>query len=387
MQAHPDRARIGIGIVGLGRAATISLPALLGHPRARVVGVTDLDPVRAKELATELDVSPFPTLRQMCASPEVDTVYVATPHQCHAEDAITAATHGKHVIVEKPMALRTEDCARMTEAAASAGVHLVVGPTHAFDRPIGKLRELVHGGRYGPLRRILTFNYTDFLYRPRRPEELDTARGGGVLFNQLPHQVDLVREIALGRVISVQAATEAWDPARPTEGMVSGWLRFDDGAVAITHYSGYAHFDSDEFHELVGELGAVKPAAGFGGSQRRLRGLSAEDEATLKHASATTAWRSRPRQQYHEHFGVVLVSCEQADLRAMPTGVTVHDEDGRTDIPVAVDGGARAALLDELSAAVLDGVAPRHDGRWGEATMSVCLAIARSAECGGLVCP
>ena len=65
---------------------------------------------------------------------------------------------------------------------------------------------------------INSFNYTNFLYRPRRPEELDTAQGGGILFNQVPHQIDIARLLGGGLVRSVRAQTTVLDPARPTEG-------------------------------------------------------------------------------------------------------------------------------------------------------------------------
>ena len=81
-------------------------------------------------------------------------------------------------------------------AARRAGVHLVVGHSHSFDAPVRRLRELIASGEFGAVRMINAINYTDYLYRPRRPEELDTAQGGGAVFNQAAHQVDMVRLIA-----------------------------------------------------------------------------------------------------------------------------------------------------------------------------------------------
>ena len=79
-------------------------------------------------------------------------------------------------------------------------MHLVVGHSHSFDAPILRTRELIASGDFGAVRMINAFNYTDFLYRPRRPEELDTAHGGGAVFNQAAHQVDIVRLLGGGRV-------------------------------------------------------------------------------------------------------------------------------------------------------------------------------------------
>src|SRR4029077_5011874 len=89
-----------------------------------------------------------------------------------------AGQHEKPLLVEKPMALTLEDCAMMIDAAKRAGVHLIVGHSHSFDAPLLRTRALIASGTYGAVRMIAAFNYTDFLYRPRRPEELDTAQGG-----------------------------------------------------------------------------------------------------------------------------------------------------------------------------------------------------------------
>src|SRR6185312_12499606 len=101
-------------------------------------------------------------------------------------------------------------------------------------------------------------NYTDFLYRPRRPEELDTSQGGGALFNQAPHQVDIVRLLGGGRVKSTRAQAGRWDITRPTEGAYSALMTFESGAFASLTYSGYGHFDSDEFQGWIGEMGQAK---------------------------------------------------------------------------------------------------------------------------------
>ena len=105
---------------------------------------------------------------------------------------------------------------------------------------------------------MTALNFTDFMYRPRRPDELDTARGGGVVFSQAAHQIDILRLLGGGQVTSVRAMTGAWDTDRNTEGAYSALLTFEDGLVATAVYSGYAHFDSDEFLDWQGELGISK---------------------------------------------------------------------------------------------------------------------------------
>src|SRR4029077_14119172 len=124
--------------------------------------------------------------------PAVEAVYIATPHQLHAAHAALAAGAGKDIILEKPMTLTLADGDAIIAAVERAKVHLIVGHTHAFDPAVREMRRIVASGVLGRLALIAAWSYTNFLYRPRRPEELDTARGGGILFNQVPHQVDMV---------------------------------------------------------------------------------------------------------------------------------------------------------------------------------------------------
>jgi phthalate 4,5-cis-dihydrodiol dehydrogenase len=227
---------------------------------------------------------------------------------------------------------------------------------------------------------ITAFNFTDFLYRPRRPEELDTARGGGAVYNQAVHQVDVVRRLGGGRVSRVRALTGGWDEARPTEGAYAALLTFADGAFASLVYSGYAHFDSDEFVGWVGESGRPKDPAQYGGARRLL--ASAPDEALLKNSRNYGNPDHAPPASaaFHEHFGVVIASCERADLRPLPHGVMIHGDGGQRLDPLPAPAVPRAGVVDELYDAVASGIAPLHTGEWGMASLEVCLAILRSAR-------
>jgi phthalate 4,5-cis-dihydrodiol dehydrogenase len=309
----------------------------------------------------------FPSVEALCRS-DIDVVYVATPHPLHAEHACLAAQHGKHVLVEKPMALTLEDCRRMIDAARKAGVQLVVGHSHSFDLPIQRTAQLVRSGAYGKLQMVTALNFTDFLYRPRRPEELDTARGGGAVFNQAAHQVDVVRLLFSRPVLSVKAMTGNWDPARPTEGAYSAMLTFDDGAFATLTYSGYAHFDSDELMGWVGELGARKDPSRYGVARKTL-------DDGKRHEK-----REIPLQTHHQHFGFLVASCERADLRPLPDGVMVYGDEEKRFEPLPAPAIPRIEVVDEIYRAVVEGERPLHDGEWGMATLEACLAILQSAR-------
>jgi len=384
-----ERRRLRLGIAGLGRAFTLMLPTLAAHPGVELVAAADPRAPARERFALEHRARVYADVAGLCADPAVEAVYVATPHQHHAEHAVAALSRGKHVLVEKPMALTLEEAGTMIAAAQNAGVALVVGHSHSFDAPILRAREIIAGGSLGRVRMITAMNFTDFLYRPRRPEELDTVRGGGVLFSQAAHQVDIVRLLGGGRVKTVRTTAGAWDTARPTEGAYSALLTFADGVFATLTYSGYGHFDTDEFCGWVGETGRAKDPAAYGAARRALAGIGdAAAEAAAKSARGYGGIGSAGGEGYardadppwHEHFGLVIASCERGDVRPTPKGVMVYGDAARELVSLDPPAVPRAEVIDELCAAALDGRAPLHDGRWGRATLEVCLAMLSSAR-------
>ena len=231
---------------------------------------------------------------------------------------------------------------------------------------------------------MTSLHYGSFLYRPRRPEELDTALGGGIMYNQVPHQLEIVRTIHGGPLRSAYAVTGVWDRARPTEGAMTALLEFADGVAATLTYSGYDHFDTDEFHDWVGEMGAPKKPA-HGANRRAVRAFpSAAAEARARTASgyAGTGVERHGGPMYHPHFGLLIVSCEGADLRPSPNGVLVYDDDGVRELlaPPARAYPNKDAVIDEFYDAIAGGEPPLHDGRWGTGTMAAALALLQSAR-------
>jgi phthalate 4,5-cis-dihydrodiol dehydrogenase len=373
--------KLRLGVAGLGRAFTVMLPTFIADSRIALVAAADLRPEARERFAADFSASFYETVEELCADPAVEVVYVATPHQHHAAHTILAARHGKHALVEKPMAIALDDCAAMIAAARKANVHLVVGHSHSFDAPILRARALIASGVYGAVRMIMALNYTDFLRRPRRAEELDTAQGGGAVFNQAAHQVDIVRLLGGGRVKTVRAATGAWDRTRPTEGAYSALLTFEDGAFASLTYGGYGNFDSDEFQGWIGEMGQAKAPY----AREPLVFADIADEAAFKNARNYGGAAYQPaaaRDLAHQHFGTVVVSCEHADLRPMPAGVMIYQEGAARLDPLSSPAIPRAEVIDELHGAVVNGTPPLHDGAWAMATLEVCLAMLRSSREG-----
>lgn len=373
---------IRLGVAGLGRAFVLMLPSFRADPRLRLIAAAAPRADSRAAFEAEFGGRTYADVEALCADPEVEAVYVATPHDLHADHVLAAARAGKHILVEKPLAVRLEDGARMIDAARSAGVRLIVGPSHSFDGPVALAREIIESGEFGELRMLQALNYTDFLYRPRRPEELRTENGGGIIFSQAVHQVDIVRLLAGGEATSVMAMTGNWDPQRPTEGAFSALLRFKSGAFATMTYSGYAHFDSDIWMENVGELGGDKAASTYGAARRALARVPREKEAELKTTRTFGNGKEPPPAVHHEHFGPIIALCDRADLRLTPDGVDIFGDIMRGFRAAPNVERARGGVLDALVAAVRHGCEPTQTGEWGLASLEICHAILEAARAG-----
>lgn len=376
---HPIR----IGVLGLGRAFTLMLPTLLLDARVKLVAAYDPETTACAKFAEDFAGRVHASPEALLADSEIELVYIATPHQLHAQNVQFAAAAGKHVLLEKPMAITLDDCNVMIAAMQVAQRQLIVGPSHSFDAPVLMARAIIESGELGRVRMMNALNFTDFLYRPRRPEELQTEQGGGVVHSQAAHQLDVLRLLGGGLMTSVRAHTGQWDAARPTEGAYAAMLTFADGAFASLAYSGYARFDSDEWMGWCGELGAKKSPHDYGTTRRRLAALSAPDAEARAKANRNyggSAYVTPPSPSAHEHFGPVIVSCERGDLRLLPDGVWVYGDRTRRFEVAPMADVPRREVIDELWAVLREGRPPQHDGAWARATTEASLAILESAR-------
>jgi phthalate 4,5-cis-dihydrodiol dehydrogenase len=373
-------ARIRIGIAGMGAAGRAFLPPIRGHAEFELVAVAEPVAEIRESVAAETGAEGFADLPSMLAKAKLDAVYIATPTELHADHAGLVFAAAKHVLTEKPMAIRLDEAQAMVAAAERAGVVLVVGHAHGYDRPIQAMRDIVTSGRLGRVRMIHTWNFTDWMYRPRRPDELEIALGGGVTFRQGSHQFDIIRLLGGGLVRSVRASTFDWDPNRRSIGAHTVFVQFADGAAATAVYNGYGYFSTMELMSDVTEWGFTEPVDKRPPVRRRSAGASPADELEAKRERAKNAIpTSAPHQP---HFGLTVVSCERGDIRQSPDGLYVYSDRGREEIAVPNDKSPRDLVLDEFAAAIAGRAKPVHDGRWGLANLEVCLAAIESAKRG-----
>lgn len=372
---------IKIGLVGLGTGGR-SLP----HAIAKTTGFAfvagaDLRAEARAQYASEFGIQTCASVEALCALKELDAVYVATPNPFHTEHAIAALQAGKHVMVEKPMALTLEDCDRMIAAAEQSRVKLMVAHTRSWNAPIRKMREIISSGRLGRITQVHTIRYSPWLLRPREPMEIDTNLGGGVCYRQAPHQVDIARLLGGGLVESVRAHAGRWSAENDTEGNYSALLQFAGGVTATLIYDGYGYFDDRELIE--GDVFGGERRSGPGQRLRQARAAGKLDKNTSRSGVAFDIERGdgdanrRPRQPF---FGITLVSCEHGALRQSSEGVFIYDEQGRSEMTCDRWDGPLKVELDEFHRSITQDQPMPHDGKWGKATLEVCLAMLQSSR-------
>lgn len=374
-----------LGMAGLGVASTQIMPPIAKLPFIKITAAADTRADAVAKFREQYKGEGYTSVEELCASPNIDAVYIATPNSMHAEHAIIAAKNKKHIIVEKPMAMNLAECDAMNEAADKYGVKLLCGHTHSFDPPIRKMREIVNSGELGKLCMINTWNYNEFMYRPRMKHELAMTRG--VVLNQGPHHVDVVRLIGGGLVRSVRAMTGIWDKARGWEGSYTCYLEFEDGTPATLVYSGYGFFDTAELFQWCGEGGQHRAPETNLNVRKKLREVrTPEEEEQLKEGMRfggqregeySHVWTGERKQPF---FGFTMVSCQKGDIRQTPDGLKIYGETEQREITLPAGSRGREAEVEELYDAVVKGRPVFHGGRWGAATLEVCLAILESAE-------
>src|SRR5215475_6235693 len=239
---------LGVGVIGLGGASLAMIPKFVRNPNFRLTAAADVDTEIMDRFRKDFpDAEPYDDAARLCASRNVELVYIATPNRFHAEHASMALENKKHVLIEKPMAIDIAAAEQMIATAKRNGVLLGVNVKHSFEPRVLRLRDMARSGELGKLRTINSWRFNDWLYRPRTTEELMPEFGGGILWRQGAHHFDLIRTIAGGMVRSLRGTVYIWDPNRRVPGCYSAYLHFEDSTVATAINSGYDHFESREF--------------------------------------------------------------------------------------------------------------------------------------------
>jgi len=256
--------KIGVGVVGLGRAAQdIHLPRLLRTPEITLVGVTDVSEKRTKETAHRYNVKDYPDYVDLCEYKDIDAVFILTPPSAHYEVAEIACENRKHIFCEKPIAFNTEQGETMVKKASNAGIVLMVGYVMRFSPNMGLLKNMLPW-----LGSDLEAETACLLPLPPDKATFQYQRGlgGGALFEMGTHHVDLLRWFfGKGRPVDVDMKMrEEVDVA------TSFSLRFDNGVTTRSEISWVSPVSQNSIH-VQGKKGYVTTAFSVRTTERLVR--------------------------------------------------------------------------------------------------------------------
>jgi phthalate 4,5-cis-dihydrodiol dehydrogenase len=380
--------QLNLAMIGIGVGGTEMLTAMEDMEQINLMGGADVDAVTRERFSLRYpNTHVYASAEELVNDPDVEAVWISSPNRFHASHAILAAEHGKHVVVEKPMALNLDQAEKMVAAAADNGVQLLAGHTRSYTVPIRAMRKIINSGRLGKLCAINILAYSDWMLRPRSADELDLAQGGGIPYRQGPHQIDTVRVLGGGRLARVRGMTGQWMPERPIPGYYSAYLEFEDGTPVTVVHNGYGYFLGSELvpwgessqrytlDERVKVRASMKSGARDENADKQDLRIGGEAEEAVFRNRVARPW-------VPEDLGLVIVSCERGDIRHSKWGLYVYDDEGVHEIDLRADIGVsgRGAELEELYDAVVLGKPMYHDGVWGMATLEVCLALMESAN-------
>jgi len=354
-----------LGLLGLGRAARQAMRALSAIDGIELSAVADVRQEALNEFAGR-GISCFLNAAELVASPNVDIVWIATPSNLHCEHVLAAAAAGKHVICEKPMAISRSECQQMDAAAKAANTRLLM-VSKIFDPPILAMRAIIDTGELGSIKNINMSVYTDWLARPRIAQELDPAQGGGVVFRQAPHMVDIARYLAGSPVSKIFGHVQAGEIHAPTPGLFNALLAFSNGASASLSFNGSGVFDSAELTWNIGETGRERMNA----IQRSPRVVSAEEKANAVAEDVAQEQLNLP------FYGLTMVACSTGFMRQSRNGIIIYGPGDRREISIIPRERCVGELL-EMRDAINKNLPVFPDAEWGSKTMEICLQIAQS---------
>lgn len=226
--------KVRFAVIGCGRIAPKHAESILALPEAELVAVCDIVPEKAQAFADKYGARPYTSYEEMFEKEDIEVVTIATSSDLHAPIGIAAAKSGKHVMVEKPMAMTLESADELIKTCKDNGVKLEVIHQNRFNKSVKLMRKALEEGRFGKLthgQATVRWNRDDNYYAQAswRGTKL---QDGGVLMNQSIHNIDLL-QWTFGPVESVFGYTTTAMRKIEMEDVGGAVIKFKSGAIGL----------------------------------------------------------------------------------------------------------------------------------------------------------
>ncbi len=327
------------GIIGVGNIAPMHATAIQNTPDAELVAIATRNPERGGAFVARFGGTWYADYRALLARADVDAVAICTPPDLHLPMTLDAASAGKHVLCEKPMARNVAECDAMIDACARADVRLGVIFQSRFEPLTRRVKALIDDGALGNL--IWTSANTlwyrsDEYYRSGAWRGKLEHEGGGVLINQAIHAIDAMIWVS-GMPTRVTAQIRTLNHA----------IEIEDGALAMLEYAG-------------GRIGLIQATtAAYPGFPERLEFYGTHGSAVYHKGLGKLEWHLREPREDHEESAAISSGAAK---------------------PMDINASGHIAQFRDFAAAIRESRAPFVDGRVGRRSVALIEAIYRSAR-------
>jgi predicted dehydrogenase len=338
-----------VAVVGAGYWGPNLVRNFRGSPSWDLVAVCDLDEARARRvIGARSTVDVETSLQRLLARDDIDAVAVATPASTHKAIALAAIAAGKHVLVEKPLADSQADAQEMVDAAAAAGLVLMIDHTYCYTPVVQKIAELIRDGELGDLLFVDSVRINLGLVQP----------DVNVIWDLAPHDLSILDFILPGGLTPTGVSAHGADPigaGRECVGYLT--LPLASGALAHVHVN---WLSPTKIRQMV-----------IGGSRR------------------TLVWDDlNPTQRLALYDrGVDLAHVSRTDDLGERTEAVVSYRLGDMSAPALPEREALGAMVAEFAAAITEQRSPRTDGYAGIRVLRVLEASTQSLATGGTLVP
>ena len=248
---------LSVGLIGAGSNARGHARVIENNDNIRLAAVMDIDRSRAEALADEHNARAYGVLDDLLNDSEVDAVHVCSIHKAHAEQVVAAARAGKHVLVEKPMALSVAECDLMIAACEDAGVVLMVGQVMRHFPVNLRVKGLIREGAIGEVGHMIRRRYSNF-DPPDRSWYLNLELGGVcVLYCFGPHEYDILPWYIDSPVVKVYSqGSESAERYAGQKDSYSTIMTHKDGAVSVLTQTVVTHTGAHDTY-IMGSEGSI----------------------------------------------------------------------------------------------------------------------------------
>lgn len=268
---------LGIGIIGAGRISSAHAAAAAALQNCSVTAIADPDAARAHSLAAAYQATAFTRYQDLIDDDDVDAVVICLPHHLHCPVTIECLGAGKHVLLEKPMALNVGECDEMLAAARAAGARLMVGHSQQFFPVNRAVAAAIRRGDIGDLVLATDTWYKPFFEGVRPDWFLSDATGGGMWPMNGSHMIDRMLFLLQREVVAVRGTVRNTIHGLSSDSGIA-YLQFDDGCAAVVAHAGYREGVNRFEAEITGTEGQIRICGDAGGGAHYWRSRAGQWE-------------------------------------------------------------------------------------------------------------